>query len=207
LVLGTGGYFLDSLSANVLNVNFLNLRQVTLNCGDSAELGGGSTGDPHATVVLPTTGCTSTDFTSSFDVGTSADSDDWDQFVEFGGDPSATGAVIEQTIDWNEEVANYLYFNFVVDSPNAVPCAQGSSSDCIPVLQVPTTLVRLANGDVNPAQFCGPDDPDTDGSSGTGSNVFDCLFTQDIDLGTPVTAGYMQVTEVFKFLGDPPRFR
>jgi hypothetical protein len=193
LGLAPGGYALANLTADVRNIDFLNLRQVTLQCGQSATLGGGTTGDPESTVSLPASCDSTSGITSTFDVGTSTDTDAWDQFVVFGGDPSGT-VTLTQSIVWNPELAVYEF-----ELANGDICTAGNPG-CVPILQVPTTLVRLtSSSELIPVVFCASGDP----SAGTP----DCLFTQQIDLGGSVPAEMMQITETYKFLGDPPRFR
>ena len=198
-----GGHEFD-MNADAPGIDFGNHLEVTLQCGESATLSGETPGDPESTVTLPSgaNGCTTVDYTSSFDLGQSEDGDEWDQFVEFSGDPSVVfdefSPTITQTINWNEEVA--VHTDVLLD-PDGVPCSPaGPTCTLVQVLLVPTTLVRLAGGNLVPVEFCDPGEPVFGGRT-------DCLFTQDIDLGDSVTPGFMQVTEVYKFLGDPPRFR
>jgi hypothetical protein len=193
-----------TMNTDAPGIDFGNHSQVTLSCTaggfTSATLGG--EGEPESTVSLPDD-CTSESFVSPFDVGRSDDGDSWKQFVIFGGDPTSD-AIVTQTIIWDPEDADY---------------STGS-------LSVPTTLVRLGPGAaLQPVVFCTVDesglllDPDPGGSNSIGDETManlprpndwapDCLSTRSIAEGAPtVPVGKIQITETYKFFGDPPRFR
>ena len=110
-----------------------------------------------------------------------------ESFVVFGGDPTGT-QVLTQTIIWAEELAVY---------------------DGL-VLQVPTTLVRLTpGGSLTPVVMCSSlaaGTPTNSAGEPTAADP-DCLDGRTIAEGGAVTAGNIQITEHYKFLGDPAKFR
>jgi hypothetical protein len=173
-----------SLSGDTTGIDFGNHLEVTLLCdGSATTLGGG--GVPESTVVCPAG--ESASITSSFDVGLSNDGDAWSQFVVFGGDPTGT-QVLTQTIIWVEEPAVY---------------------DGL-VLQVPTTLVRLTPGGIlTPAVMCSSVAAGAPTNSAGEPTAIDpdCLDSRTITEGGAVSVGNIQITEHYKFLGDPMKFR
>jgi hypothetical protein len=145
----------------------------------------GTLDNPLASVTFPF-GCTSVDFTSSFDVGRNDPSVDdeeaWTQFVVFSGDPGSN-QILFQTIEWDAEEADY----------------QNGS------LVVPTTQVALTlGGTPQPVVFC---------STRTGelpdSEIGQCLDYRTIVENGPVPPlpGDIQLTEYFKLRGDPSSYR
>ena len=115
------------------------------------------------------------------------------QFTVFEGTPDGT-QLFFQTIVWAPEVAL---------GQNDGPYGTAGNE----ILQVPITARLDQDDNIVPVVFCGPGDPDTDGNTGTGTGVFDCLRTQQINVGGDLDPGFMQVTDDFEFAGDPPRFR
>ena len=100
--LAPAGHTVPVATTSVSDINFGNVRGVTLNCGQTVQFPS-ATGEPDATVVVPTTGngCTSNNLFVVFDVGVNAD-EGFTQFVVFGGDPNGT-AVFSQNIAWEPE--------------------------------------------------------------------------------------------------------
>jgi hypothetical protein len=189
--LAPGGYAL-SLTNDSSGNDFLNHQNVTLQCGQSATIGG--TDGPKSTVELPADCASETGFTSSFDVGfNDGDAANFGatQFVTFGGDPDPfSEVVVEQTIVWASEAAKDQTGGTYGDGQPATG----------EILQVPMTLVRLGGtGTPIPVVICQTGEPDTD--------TPDCLFAQTVAVGSPQDFGFMQLTETYRFLGDPPRFR
>lgn len=172
-------------------LDFGNHRQVTVTCdadNDVVVTLDGESDEPAASVVFPA-GCQSgvgdnDPFITSFDLGLSDDADAWKQFVVFGGDPDSQ-QVLEQTIVWAPETANY---------------DDGS-------LVVPTTQVLLDLGgelpdDLEDVTFC---HELTDGMPST--SVPQCLDNRVIAEGNPLDPGDIQLTETYMLLGDPGNFR
>jgi uncharacterized repeat protein (TIGR01451 family) len=188
-----------TLTSDTGGIDFGNHTKVVVDCSSGAveaELGGPDTSldNPLSVVSFPA-GCPSGTFVSTYDVGRSADGDTWEQFVVFGGDPSGS-IVLTQTIVWDSQLATHI-------DANGDPCAAGTVG-CH--LLVPQTVVRLVPGGA-PVDyvFC---NSLTDGvPNTTPDGVSDCLDSQTTTEGGSVPAGEIQVTEVWKFLGDPGRFR
>ena len=175
------GYSL-TVEDDVTGADFGNHFQVSVDCSgnDPVSVSLGDAGEPQSTVTLPAN-CDSGTFTSSYDVGLSTDGDAWRQFVVFGGDPNGT-ATISQVIEWVPEPADY----------------QGGS------LVVPTTQVRLSPGaNLQPVVFCSSLTPPGEPNSTTSQ----CQVSRTISEGEPLDPGEIQLTEVYKFIGDPPNFR
>lgn len=182
---------------DVSDIDFGNHTAVTIDCSAASgaftvSLGEPGTDDnPLSEVTFPAS-CDSTAFTTTFDVGRSDDGDNWTQFVVFGGDPEST-TVIDQTILWDAEEATYV---------------DGSGNDCTPgspgcSLLVPTTQVILEPGGttLEPSVFCSSD------SSLPNTDTPQCQVSRTIAEGAPLDPGYIQLTEDYKFLGDPGNFR
>lgn len=173
------------MNSSVSDIDFGNHTEATFNCllADVTVVLSGAPDEPVATITIPG-GCNSVTFTSSFDIGTSDDADTWDQFVVFGGDPTAAGETILETVAWAAEDAVY----------------SGG------VLQVPTTLVQLSPGGalVNVVS-CGPGEP-------FWNTVPHCLRDRTI-IEEAATAAWvttptqLRITENYEFIGDPPKFR
>jgi len=187
---------------DVTEADFGNHYQVNVTCGPNAvvvPLGGlGADDDPRSEVTIPAN-CPSGTFTSSYDVGTSDDNETWSQFVVFGGDPNGD-IEISQVIYWDEEPAIYKNGSGVNCTPGTAGCS----------LVVPTTLVRLTpGGTLQPVVFCS-----TLTGDGPNSTTWQCLDARAIAEGAPIppntdplTDGYVQLTEWYRFIGDPPNFR
>lgn len=175
------GYSL-TVEDDVTGADFGNHFQVSVDCSgnEPVSVSLGDAGEPQSTVTLPAN-CDSGTFTSSYDVGLSADGDAWRQFVVFGGDPNGA-ETIDQVIEWVPEPATYV---------------DGS-------LLVPTTQVRLTpGGNLQAVVFCSSLTPPGEPNSTTSQ----CQVSRTISEGEPLDPGEIQLTEVYKFIGDPPNFR
>lgn len=180
-----------TVAGDVTDIDFANHRQLSVTCdpdddvvvslGDPVD--GSTDDDPLATVTFPA-GCTSVNYTTSYEVGRSnpelGDPDSYRQFFVFGGDPTST-TVLGLTVEWDAEDAFY------------------DGTDLV----VATTLVQLVpGGAIAPATFC---------SSLTGglpnATTPYCIDSRTILEGNPLDAGLIRITENGLALGDPNGFR
>lgn len=185
------GHTVEINGNDVEDIDFGNHRQVSVTCDPDNDvvvtLDGGND-EPSAAVTFPA-GCQSgvggnDPYTTSFDLGLSDDADDWKQFVVFGGDPNSQ-EVLEQTIEWAPETANYTDGSLVV-----------------PTTQVLLDLGGTVPDDLENVTFCHTltdEIPNTD--------VPQCIESRVIAEGSPLDPGDIQLTETYKLLGDPGNFR
>lgn len=186
-----GGYEVTVDSPLLTNADFGNHTEVQIDCSGpdpvSVTLGGeGTLDNPLATITVPGE-CSSPGgiFSTTYDVGRSVigpDPDEWSQFVIVGGDPEGT-EIIELLVEWDSELAVYEEGQLVVPTTRVV--FDGTNPDPLP----PAVLCNTLLGDV----------PNPETST--------CLYSRTIAEGGDVPEGDIQLTELFKFVGDPKSYR
>ena len=193
VALAPGGYA-QTFNADDDTLDFGNVQLVNLVCNaapitiDPDPVNG----LPGTTVSISCDGKGSQVFPTVLDVGTSND-EEFDQFVVFGGVPD--GDVEQtQTVFWLPE--------------------EKKTDPVTGDLELAATLVLLVEGgdpltDAEAAVYCGAvGGLDLPGEPGEGNGVIHCLDHQIIT-GSPTVGGVemIQLTEVFKFVGDPFSYR
>ena len=183
------GYSITGGNTEDTGLDFGNHLQVGIDCSGSepvsVTLGGPDTNDtPLATVTLPPD-CASGTFTTTFDVSLSDnDGDPWDQIVTVSGDPEFGMEIIDLVIEWDSEMA-----------------VRNSAGELV----VPNTKVVFDGDPITSgadAILCNTlpnDEPNSTTST--------CLYSRTIAEGGEVPEGDIQVTDHFKFLGDPRPWR
>jgi hypothetical protein len=187
-----GGYQVTVDDPLIPNADFGNHTQVAIDCsGDSVEVPLGGTDDnPLATLTLPAD-CVSGTFRATFDVGRSdssqGDPDGWSQFVVVVPSDPDSAQIIDLEIVWASEPRNPEVGDLIV--PNTRVVFDGAT--------VP------GPGDVIPDAILCNTLPNDEPNSTTST----CLFSRTISEGGEVPEGDIQLTELFKFLGDPRSYR
>ena len=180
------GHAVTVFNSDVTGKDFGNHKVVTLTCGSTAQSATLSEeGKPTATVTLPANCPTVGPQEFAFDHGVAPDniivgeeSISVAQFVVFGGNPAGS-IVISQQITWLPEDAVYDEFSNLL----------------IP----PTLVVFTPGGNAVLGVNCASGQPDT--------SVPDCRYSRVINEGGTLPAGKIQITEVWRFLGDPGKYR
>jgi hypothetical protein len=180
------------------NIDFGNHRQVAIVCDDEVviTLGGAGTNDnPHVTITIPagTPSCSGGEtWTTTFDVGRSADTDEWTQFVIFG-DPVPLDSSyvlpngvepITQVIVWDKELADY-------DTSEDGFLTVTNTRVQFPGATALEDVVRCDTPNTNFPTIVTPQ----------------CLDSRMMAEGGSLGSKYIQITENYLLLGDPRSFR